>query len=61
MGFFAAFWKIIAQGWNFSTIYLSQRSGFGTFFVPGGREFALSNKIPGGLPGERGMVSLGID
>ena len=40
-------------------IFLSQGSGFRTFFVPGGGEFALSKNSSGGLP--QGMVRLEID
>ena len=41
-------------------IFLLQGSGFRTFLVPGGGEFALSQKFSGGLP-RGGMVRLGID
>ena len=58
--FFAGFLKIIAPGWDFSTIFLPQGSGFRTFLVPGEWGIRLSKKISRGFAGV-GMVRLGID
>ena len=53
--FLLDFYNNCPQGWGFSAIFLPHGSWFRTFFVPGGGEFTLSKKFPGG------MVRLGID
>ena len=55
VGVFAVFLKIIVPGWGFSTIFLPQRSGFRTFFVPRVGEFAFSKKSLGLCLGGHGV------
>ena len=55
---FSRFLTKNAPVWGFSMIFLPQGSGFWTFLVPLGGEFALSKNSLGVCPG---MVRFGID